>query len=608
MTLPICHPLDPLSADEIKKAATLVRELRQGDTFIFNSISLKEPNKQAVLEYDASQNDECTVVEREALIITIDRPSGKVHEIIVSLTDDKIKNTVYVPNVQPTLHPQEMLEAEQAMLKDESIIEECRKCGITDMSTVFADPWAVGFVEEEELKPRRLMQALVYMRTCEDDNQYAHPLDFLPLIDVNTLQVVKINHCKPRSKLFGRATIPLRNHNFLPKFMDMDSFRTDIKPIQVLQPEGVSYTTNGNQIKWQKWDFRISFNYREGLTIHNVSYMDGDQKRSLLYRMSLSEMVVPYADPAMPHARKQAFDVGEYGLGYCANSLSLGCDCLGTITYFDAIISDINGDPMVIPDCICLHEEDAGVLAKHTDYRNGKAHTIRSRRLVVSQMVTVANYSYLLYFYFYQDGTMQYEIKATGELNTHALAEDESPKPYGTIVAPQVVGQHHQHLFTMRIVPMVDGLQNSVEQVDVQAVDIPVGHPDNQYGNAFAAVSKIFNDTSEAQAVANLSTSRSWKIINENSLHPYTKDPVGYKLVSLNTPPLLAKPGSIVHRRANFASKTLWSDGSDALNIWAQSKDSIRDTQVTLYFTFGATHLPTVENFPIMTVENCGFM
>lgn len=153
---------------------------------------------------------------------------------------------------------------------------------------------------------------------------------------------------------------------------------------------------------------------------------------------------------------------------------------------------------------------------------------------------------------------MQYEIKATGELNTHALAEDESPKPYGTIVAPQVVGQHHQHLFTMRIVPMVDGLQNSVEQVDVQAVDIPVGHPDNQYGNAFAAVSKIFNDTSEAQAVANLSTSRSWKIINENSLHPCTKDPVGYKLVSLNTPPLLAKPGSIVHRRANFASKTLW--------------------------------------------------
>jgi primary-amine oxidase len=106
--------------------------------------------------------------------------------------------------------------------------------------------------------------------------------------------------------------------------------------------------------------------------------MDGALKRPLLY----------YADPAMPHARKQAFDVGEYGLGYCANSLSLGCDCLGTITYFDAIISDINGDPMVIPDCICLHEEDAGVLAKHTDYRNGKAYTIRSRRLVVSQMVT----------------------------------------------------------------------------------------------------------------------------------------------------------------------------------------------------------------------------
>jgi primary-amine oxidase len=182
MTLPIHHPLDPLTVDEIKKAATFVRDSRQGQTFIFNSISLKEPRKKAVLDYEESQTKERIDLEREVLIITIDRPSGKVHEVIVSLTEGKIKSTTYVPNVQPTLHPQEMLEAEQAMLKDERIIEECRKCGITDMSTVFADPWAVGFVEEEDLKPRRLMQALVYMRTCEDDNQYAHPLDFLPLI------------------------------------------------------------------------------------------------------------------------------------------------------------------------------------------------------------------------------------------------------------------------------------------------------------------------------------------------------------------------------------------------------------------------------------------
>src|ERR1700709_1895060 len=119
MNVTCLHPLDPLSTDEIRQVAALVRESRQDVKFIFNSISLKEPIKKELLEYDGASNKAEIVVQREALVITIDRPSGKVHEIIVSLTAKKIKSTTYFPGVQPTLHPQEMLEAEQAMLKDE---------------------------------------------------------------------------------------------------------------------------------------------------------------------------------------------------------------------------------------------------------------------------------------------------------------------------------------------------------------------------------------------------------------------------------------------------------------------------------------------------------
>ena len=49
-------------------------------------------------------------------------------------------------------------------------------------------------------------------------------------------------------------------------------WRTGLKPLNILQPEGPSFQVQGNHVRWQKWDFRVSFNYREGLVFHNVGY------------------------------------------------------------------------------------------------------------------------------------------------------------------------------------------------------------------------------------------------------------------------------------------------------------------------------------------------
>lgn len=165
--------------------------------------------------------------------------------------------------------------------------------------------------------------------------------------------------------------------------------RKDLKPIAIKQPQGVSFTIRGQEIDWQKWNMHIGFNYREGLVIRNINYRDMDGTvRPIVYRMALAEMVVPYGNPYEPYIRKMAFDVGEYGLGYQTNSLELGCDCIGRIHYMDVVLSDMKGDPWYIPSAICIHEEEAGILLKHTDYRNGKAHVVRSRRLVISHIVT----------------------------------------------------------------------------------------------------------------------------------------------------------------------------------------------------------------------------
>src|SRR6185295_2442916 len=259
--------------------------------------------------------------------------------------------------------------------------------------------------------------------------------------------------------------------------------RADIKPIEIVQPEGASFEVHGNQVSWQKWNFVIGFNAREGLTLHHLRYNDEGRDRSILYKASLDEMVVPYGDPGATQRRKNAFDVGEYGMGMCANSLELGCDCLGLIRYFDADMVTSRGDPLTIKNAICMHEEDYGILWKHTDRRLPTPEVRRSRRLVISSISTVENYEYGFFWYLYQDGNIQFEIKLTGILSLGAFPAGEKPK-YGNLVAPQVYAPNHQHFFNVRLDFDLDGAANSVYQVDI----VPEGLDDrNPFENAFFA-------------------------------------------------------------------------------------------------------------------------
>ena len=74
--------------------------------------------------------------------------------------------------------------------------------------------------------------------------------------------------------------------------------RADLKPIEITQPEGPSFTVEGHACSWQKWRLRIGFTPREGLVLHDIGYEDRGTLRPIIYRASLAEMFVPYGDPA----------------------------------------------------------------------------------------------------------------------------------------------------------------------------------------------------------------------------------------------------------------------------------------------------------------------
>lgn len=408
--------------------------------------------------------------------------------------------------------------------------------------------WTIGYDERFGNKVR-LQQALMYYRPNIDDSQYSYPLDFCPIYNAETKEFIHID-VPPVRRPINKA--PPQNYH-VDAIQQQGGYRNDVKPINIAQPEGVSFKVNGRLIDWQNWNIHVGFNYREGIVLNNITFNDKGTVRPVFYRLSLAEMVVPYGNPDHPHQRKHAFDLGEYGGGYMTNSLTLGCDCKGSIHYMDAAFVNAAGASTTIKNAICIHEEDAGILFKHTDFRDNSTIVTRGQKLVISHIFTAANYEYCVYWIFHQDGTIQLDIKLTGILNTYAMNPGEDTHGWGTEVYPGVNAHNHQHLFCLRVDSNIDGPNNTVFQVDATRGPGEVGSVENKHGNAFYAKKTKYTTPKEAMADYDGATSRTWDISNTNKLNPHSKKPVSYKLVSREVPGLLPKEGGLVWKRAGFA-------------------------------------------------------
>ena len=611
------HPLDQLSPAEIRSATAVFKASNVVDKeIIFNTITLLEP-KKAELVAHLYRNGRKPA--RVAQLVVIERDTGAVVEAEVDLDSKQITNVSRLEGVQPLITMEDLRGTEEIIRNDPAVIAACKGLGITDMSKVYADGWTIGYDERFGSKVR-LQQGMMYYRPTPDSNQYAHPLDFCPVIDTRAGKVLEIDYRRPQpGSKYERAPVPMGEHNYLPKFREeFGGYRTDMRPISTTQPKGVSFEMKGNEISWLGWKMHIGFNYREGIVLNNVRYNDNGTERPIFWRMSIAEMVVPYGEPYRPSTRKMALDVGEYGIGMMSNSLKLGCDCKGAIHYLNGVVSSHSGAPEVIQNAVCIHEEDAGLLHKHMDFRDTSTIATRGRKLLISQVFTAANYEYCIYWQFYQDGTIQPELKLTGMLNTFVLAPDEQAAPWGTEVAPQVTAHNHQHIFSVRLNPMVDGENNTVVQSDAVSSEAPLGSPENYYGNAFYAKKTVYKTTDDGQANYEHSTARSWDIISSSKIHPYAKKPTCYKIISREAIQMLAKPGSIVWKRAPFARKNIWvtpyvdgqlypagkfvpqTDGSpnvanETLLDWMKGSKNIQNTDIVVWLTFGLTHFPRTE-------------
>lgn len=298
-----------------------------------------------------------------------------------------------------------------------------------------------------------------------------------------------------------------------------------------------------------------------------------------------------------------------------ANNLKLGCDCLGSIYYLNAILANDKGEPMHRENVMCVHEQDAGIGWKHTNYRTGRAAVVRNRELVLQSIITVGNYEYIMAFVFNQAGELTYEVKATGILSTQPIDEGVEV-PWGTIVHPGVLASHHQHIFSLRVDPAIDGHQNRL--VYDEAHPMPRSEL-NPHGVGYTIEESVVPQSCGLDLDFN--TNRTFKIQNAAVRNPVNGKPVGYKIYAPPFQKMIADSDSFHHKRAEFADHNLYvtrykdgelyaggkytnqSRGGAGVRSWAERRENVLDTDLVVFVQFGLQHATRIEDFPVMPCE-----
>ena len=347
--------------------------------------------------------------------------------------------------------------------------------------------------------------------------------------------------------------------------------------------------------------------------------------RPVLHRASLSEMVVPYGDPSPSHYIQNAFDAGRTGSGRWPNALELGCDCLGEIRYFDADVNDAAGEPVHMPNAICIHEEDAACCGGTWDWRNGDERGPPRRRLVVSSIAAIGNYDYGFFWYFYQDGTIESEVKLTGIVSTGAERARRASRATARRWRAGLNAMHPPALL-QRAAGHRGRRRRRTRSTRSHPSRLPPG-PENPYGNAFAVERSLL--ATERRPSATAWSTRLRPLAGRSSTRA---SPTGRRAGRLptgarreravrspsRTPPVRSR--AALHRQARLGHAV--RPGRDVrrgrlseparrrrrLPEWTCGRphDRRRATS-SLWYTFGHHHVPRPEDWPVMPVATIGF-
>lgn len=619
------HPLDPLSAAEIERAAALLRAGCGDGDWRFALLELREPDKAALLAGQPGP--------RMAFAVMHDAGRRRTLEATVDLETGRVTGRREIGTGQPLMMDQDFEALPDLVLADPRVQAALARRGITEAGDAQVDIWAPGHRKVEGAAPGvRAARCLFFLRG-QAGTGYGRPIEGLQAtVDLDRREILAVLDSGPLP-LATKAHDPFDASEVAPPRNDT--------PLEIRQPRGPGFILRGQEVAWDRWRFRFSNTAREGLVLRQVGLMDGGRLRPLLFRGSLSEVVVPYGDPGDHWSWRSAFDEGEYGLGQLSGTLERGLTVPENAVLLDTVLADDLGQPQVIPASVALYERDAGLLwAKKDDYDTQKTVACRGRELVLAQLVTVGNYDYLVQWIFAQDGSLRAEVGLTGmllakgapaatcprcpELAAGAGTDPQGADRHGTLVAPQVVAPNHQHFFCYRLDLDVDGPANSACESNLRAAPDNPGRPGRRSDNAFLMEETVLARESVAGRDPRPMSHRHWRIISPQPAGELGHFP-GYVLEPGPAPMPLQADESPVRAHAGFLAHALWvtrqhdaeryaagdypNQGPPGQGLPAFTKDdeTLAGEDLVVWHAFGVTHVPRPEEWPVMNVARAGF-
>ncbi len=598
--LPIHHPLDPLSVEEYSNASSILRTAGYtDDDSRFVELEIYDPSKQNVKQWQEGET-----FNRSAFAIV--KQGFQTFEAVIDLSNSLVKSWQEIENVQPSMIIEDYLTLFATVAEDEMVIAALAARDLTP-DEVFCSPMSIGNYSNPLHEGRRLLKAPCYV-VAGEGSLFTRPIEGISaIVDLNTKEVIE---------LIDTGIIPIPNN---PAATTITTNRKALNKTVIHQPEGANFSVNGHVVKWDNWTLHYRMEKRSGLVISDVTYLDGDRERSILYQGAVSELFVPYMDPDLNWYSRTFLDAGEYGFGASATPLMPGADCPDTALFLDANIPDDFGAASAMPNVICIFERNLGDAAwRHFDLDTGYEGR-PSLELVLRMGAAIGNYDYFIDWVFTQDGRIRPRIGASGydgykgvisqSMNDPSAAADTA---FGTLVTPGLVGTNHDHFFSIRLDVDIDGADNSLTLDRLVPKDIA--------GSRTAWVVQSEVPTTEQEAMLNYNPARptNWKVVNPNIEGPVGHSP-GYVLKPMNSIAYtLLDASDPAHQRAAFTEHQLWTTPYKAhehyaagnyvnqgnfrmgLPAWTAEDRPIENTDIVLWYTAGFHHVPRAEDFPIM--------
>ncbi len=597
------HPLDPLNFQEYWQVLDVLRDAGHvDDETRFSLVNMVQPPKELVWKWNKGEN-----FPRSAFALV--RQGEQTHKAIVDLRSNKLTSWKELKNIQPNWLSEEHSVLKKEIKKHPDFITAMEARGIEDFTFIDCQVGPPGYYGTDEQRGRRVGNV-----TCRDPryvrNTWPRRIEGLTIVvDLNAKKVLRVVD-------EGVVPIPDTVADYDPT--SIGETREVPGPIRIDQPLGPGFKFDGSTVEWQNWRFHIRHDQRVGLVVSTVTYQDGGRARPVLYEGYLSEMFVPYMDPAFNWYQRNFLDMGEFSHGGIAKPMLKGLDCPDNSVYIDGLVALDNGRPETRKNVACIFEKEPGDMAwRH--YTASEPQSRKQRDLVVRAIAVVGNYDYIFDWVFLQSGTIRVRVGATGEAEAKVVKQRDassggSADAYGRFVDPHVVAVNHDHYFNFRLDLDVDGTENNFVADRLVTKKLPAEHPRR---SIWVQQQEQIHKESEAKMNIDLSKPTLWRVISTASKN-HVGYPASYHLMPGKNTMTLMTPDDFPRRRAGFLDHHLWvtphapderyaagehptlSEPGEGLPNWTAGDRSLDDTDLVLWHSIGMQHLVRAEDWPVM--------